>query len=96
MERIKELLEVVRARIPGAALKDAVVSKPLSAGDQHVLVLSEVSFGFAGGTGSGEGSEAGKGPGKGSGSGAGAGGKACPVAVLVVEQGKVRLERIGR
>ncbi len=96
MERIKELLEIVRARIPGAALKDAVVSKPLSAGDQHVLVLSEVSFAFAGGAGGGEGSEAGKGPAKGSGSGVGAGSKASPVAVLVVEQGKVRLERIGR
>jgi uncharacterized spore protein YtfJ len=96
MEQIKKLLEAVRARLSGVALKDAVVSKPLTAGNQHVLVLSEVSFGFGGGSGTGENSESGKGPARGSGGGVFGMGKASPVAVLVVEQGKVRLEKIGR
>ncbi len=94
MEEVKKILAAVRGRLPRAALKDAVVSKPISAGDQHVLVLSEVSIGFGAGGGSGD--ERGKHPGRGTGGGGGGGAKANPVAVLVVDQGKVRLEKIGR
>ncbi len=93
MEVIKKLLELVHERLFSAALKDAVVSKPLSAGDQHVLILSAVSVGF--GAGGGEGENRGKGPAKGTGGGGGGGAKASPVAVLVVDQGKVRIESIG-
>jgi uncharacterized spore protein YtfJ len=94
MEEIKKMLESVRQRLSGAGLKDAVVSKPLTAGDQHVLVLSEVSVMFGGGGGDGENTTEGK-VAKGTGGGSGGLGKASPVAVLVVEQGKVRLEKIG-
>ena len=96
MEPIKKLLEAIQARLSRVALKDAVVSKPLSVAERHVLVLSEVSWGFGGGSGTGENAENHRGPAKGSGGGAGGAAKTSPVAVLVVEQGKVRLERIGR
>lgn len=94
MEEIKRLLDNVRGRLSGTALKDSVVSKPLTAGNQHVLVLSEVSVMFAGGGGTGESRVQGK-DAKGTGGGGGGYSKASPVAVLVVEQGKVRLEKIG-
>lgn len=94
MEEIKKLFEGVRQRLSGAALKDSVVSKPLTAGERHVLVLSEVSVMLGGGGGTGEGAKAGKAA-KGTGGGSGGMGKASPVAVLVLEQGKVRLEKIG-
>jgi len=92
MEQVKAMLDAIRRRLPGAAMKDLVASKPLSVSGQHVLVLSEFSIGFGAGGGSGDG---GKGTGKGTGGGGGGGAKASPVAVLVVEQGKVRLERVG-
>jgi uncharacterized spore protein YtfJ len=93
MEHVRKLLEAVRARLPAGALKDSVASKPLLVGDRHVLVLSEFSIGFGAGGGSGESQE--KSSPRGTGGGGGGGAKASPVAVLVVEQGKVRLERIG-
>lgn len=93
MEHVKKLLEAVRARLPAGAMKDSVASKPLLLADRHVLVLSEFSIGFGAGGGSGE-SQAKSSP-KGTGGGGGGGAKASPIAVLVVEQGKVRLEKIG-
>ena len=94
MEEIKKLFEAVRQRMSGTALKDAVVSKPLTAGERHVVVLSEVTLMFAGGGGTGEGTTAGKAA-KGTGGGSGGMSKASPVAVLVVENGKARIEKIG-
>ncbi|MBI5548632.1 MAG: hypothetical protein HY901_32525 [Deltaproteobacteria bacterium] len=94
MDEIKKLFEAVRQRLSGGALKDAVVSKPLSAGERHVLVLSEVSLMFGGGGGTGEATTAGK-PAKGTGGGGLGMSKASPVAVLVVENGKARIEKIG-
>lgn len=94
MEGVKKILDVVRGRLSRAALKDVVVSKPISAGDRHALVLSAVSFGFGAGGGSGD--EKGKRAARGSGAGGGGGAKASPLAVLVVDAGKVRLEKLGR
>ncbi len=94
MEGVKTILDVVRGRLSRAALKDAVVSKPISVAERHAVVLSEVSYGFAAGGGSGD--EKGKRASRGSGAGGGGGVKASPVAVLVVDGGKVRLERLGR
>ncbi len=93
MEHVKKLLEAVRGKLPAGTMKDSVASKPLSVGDRHVLVLSEFSIGFGAGGGSGESQE--KRGAKGTGGGGGGGARASPIAVLVVEQGKVRLERIG-
>lgn len=93
MENVKAMLEAIRKRLPGAAMKDLVASKPLSVNGQHVLVLSEFSIGFGAGGGSGDGGE--KAAARGSGGGGGGGARSSPVAVLVVDQGKVRLEKIG-
>jgi uncharacterized spore protein YtfJ len=93
MDGVKRILDVVRGRLSRAALKDVVVSKPISVAERHVLVLSEVSYGFGAGGGSGD--EKGKRASRGSGAGGGGGAKASPVAVLVVDGGKVRLEKLG-
>jgi uncharacterized spore protein YtfJ len=93
MEGVKRILDVVRGRLSRVALKDVVVSKPISVAERHVLVLSEVSYGFGAGGGSGD--EKGKKASRGTGVGGGGGAKASPVAVLVVEGGKVRVEKLG-
>jgi len=93
MEGVRKILDVVRGRLSRAALKDVVVSKPISVGERHVLVLSEVSYGFGAGGGSGD--EKGKKATSGTGVGGGGGAKASPVAVLVVDGGKVRVEKLG-
>jgi uncharacterized spore protein YtfJ len=98
MEHVGRFMAVVRGKLAPAALKDAVVSKPLSAGEQHVLVLSEVSVAL--GAGGGTGTDAGRrsrdgGAAQGTGGGSGGGAKARPVAVLVVERGEARLEILG-
>ncbi len=94
MESVKRILDAVRGRVSPAALKDAVVSRPISVAERHALVLSEVSYGFGAGGGSGD--EKGKRASRGSGTGGGGGARAKPVAVLVVDGGKVRLEPLGR
>jgi uncharacterized spore protein YtfJ len=88
------MLDVVRGRVSPAALKDVVVSKPISVGERHVVVLSAVSYGF--GAGGGAGDDGGKRAARGSGGGGGGGARSRPVAAVVVEGGKVRLERLGR
>jgi uncharacterized spore protein YtfJ len=94
MEQIKTLFEAFRAKLSGFAMKDAVASKPLSAGNRHVIVLSEVTLAFGGGGGSGEASPNGKSPSKGQGGGSGGAAKASPVAVLVIDNGVVRVETL--
>ena len=72
-----------------------MVGKPVSVGDRHVVALCELSLAFGGCGGSG-GFDVKPGKArKGVGGGAGGGAKAKPVAVLVVEGGKARLERLG-
>ena len=95
MEQIKTLFDVIRSRFSTSTVKDSVASKPISAGDRHVLVLSEiaVSFGAGGGTGETSGGEkASQAPAKGTGGGAGGAAKASPVAIVVIENGAVRVE----
>jgi uncharacterized spore protein YtfJ len=93
MEGVKRILDVVRGKLSRTALKDVVVSKPISVAARHVVVLSEVSYGFGAGGGSGD--EKGKRASRGSGVGGGGGAKASPVAVLVVDGDKVRVEKLG-
>ncbi len=95
MEQIKTLFDVIRSKFSTSAVKDSVASKPISAGDRHVVVLSEiaVSFGAGGGTGETSGGEkTSQAPAKGTGGGAGGAAKASPVAILVIENGVVRVE----
>ena len=89
------MFEAVASRLKAMTLRNAVVAKPISVGNRHVLTLCELSIGYGGIGGSGEGQEDGEGRGQGTGGGAGGRARACPVAVLVVEDGKVRLEHLG-
>jgi uncharacterized spore protein YtfJ len=70
-----------------------VVSKPLAAGDQQILVLSDVRVAL--GAGGGTGANAAKRVASGTGGGSGGAAKARPVAVLVVDKGEVRIEPLG-
>ncbi len=96
MKHVKDIFAAVSERVTQLAKGNAVVAKPISVGDRHVLTLCELSLGFGGMGGSGEGKEEGQGDGKGTGGGAGGGAKASPVAVLVIEDGKVRIEHLGQ
>jgi len=96
MEHIKELFKVLGQHFEKLAKANAVVAKPISMGDRHIVPLCELSLAFGGGGGAGEiAPGGGKEPQKGVGGGAGGGAKASPIAVLVIEGGKARLERIG-
>ena len=96
MEHVTNLIGLLSDRLKKAASANAVVAKPVSVGDRHIVPLCELSLSFGGGGGDAEGSAKGRETGKGTGAGAGGGAKASPVAVLVVEGNDVRLEKIGR
>ncbi len=93
MEQVTRLMAVVRSVLSRTALKDAVVSRPLVAGERQVVVLSDVSVAL--GAGGGTGANAAKRMQSGSGGASGGGARARPVAVLVVDKGDVRIEPLG-
>lgn len=93
MEQVTRLMAVVRSVLSRTALKDAVVSRPLVAGERQVVVLSDVSVGL--GAGGGTGASAAKRMQNGSGGASAGGARARPVAVLVVDKGDVRIEPLG-
>jgi len=96
MEKVKELLETLSKSLDRLSAGDAVVAKPISIGDRHVLPLCELKLAWAAGGGEGEGADnTGKGSGSGSGGAGGGGAQANPVAVVVIEDGKVRIEALG-
>lgn len=98
MKHVKEIFAAVSDRVTRLAKGNAVVAKPISVGDRHIIPLCELSVGFGGGGGVGEGEpiKPGDKPTAGTGGGAGGGAKASPVAVLVIENGKVRIEHLGQ
>ena len=96
MDKIRELFLSISERLTALARGNAVVAKPLSVGDRHIVPLCELSLAFGGGGGGGEGPESGPEAGGGTGGLSGGAAKASPVAILVVDDGKVRLERVGR
>lgn len=97
MQHVKKLLETLSERFDDLAKGNAVVAKKVSVGDRHVIPLCELSLGFGGGGGTGEGSDEDEslGSGKGSAEGGGGGAKATPVAVIIVDGGKVRIQSLG-
>ncbi len=95
MRQVKEMFEAVAGRLKAMALRNAVVAKPISVGQRHVVTLCELSVGYGGMGGQGEGEEEGQGGGRGHGGVAGGRAAACPVAVLIIEGGKVRVEHLG-
>jgi uncharacterized spore protein YtfJ len=97
MDNVTQLLVRLTARLRELAAGNAVVAKKVSVGDRHVIPLCELSLGFGGGGAQGEGTDPNnaEGGGRGTAGGAGGGAKASPVAVIVVEDGKVRIESLG-
>lgn len=94
MEDGQGVLKKMVARLESLAQGSAVVAKPISVGDLHVVTLCELSLGFGGGGGGGETLTDDKGKVGGSGSGGGGGVSVSPLAVLVVEGREVRLESL--
>jgi uncharacterized spore protein YtfJ len=93
MEQLKQLLTGLSSKLESLARANAVVAKPISVADRHVVPLCELGLAFGGAGGTGEGDEQGSGEGgKGTGAAAGGAAKAVPVAVLVVENGQVHIE----
>ncbi len=102
MKQVKEMVEKLLEKLEALARDNAVVAKPVSMGDRHVVPLCELGMGFGGGGGSGEGGceegkdNTGSAPhGKGEGGGGGGGAKVSPVAVFIVDGDKYRLESFG-
>lgn len=94
MENLKQLISALSGKLEGLAKGSAVVARPISVADRHVVPLCELGLAFGGGTGTGEGDEAGGDGGKGTGGAAAGGAKATPVAILVIEDGQARIELI--
>jgi uncharacterized spore protein YtfJ len=95
MKHVEEILESLSGQLRTLAQGNAVVAKPLSVGDKHVIPLCQLSMGLGAGGGIGEGEAddaAGYAGGKGVGGGAGGGAKVAPVAVVVVDGDEVRIE----
>ena len=85
MKHVHELFAAVSARLAALTKRNAVVARPVSVGDRHLLTLCELKLGFGGGGGVGEGGDPGSGEGKGEGGGAGGGARATPVALATAE-----------
>jgi uncharacterized spore protein YtfJ len=97
MNEVKSVISMIGDRLKKMAQSNAVVSRPISFGDRHVLPLCELSLGFGGGGGSGE--EAGNGDqsgGQGTGGGTAGSARATPVAVIVIDGQDVRIESLGK
>jgi uncharacterized spore protein YtfJ len=97
MNDINDVITMIRDRLKKLAQSNAVVSKPISIGDRHVLPLCELGMGFGGGGGTGE-DTGDKAQNKGQGTGGGTAGsaKATPIAVVVVDGNQVRIEALGK
>ena len=96
MEYLKSLIGQLSERLKKVAASNAVVARPVSVGDRHIVPLCELGLSFGGAGGGGEGKRRKGDAGTGMGAAAGGGVKASPVAVLVVEGDHVRLESVGR
>lgn len=95
MTHVTQILSKLTTRLRELANGNAVVAKQVSVGDRHVIPLCELSLGFGGGGGQGEGSESGGSEaGQGAAGGAGGSAKASPVAVIVVDGGRVRIQSL--
>ncbi|MCB9727145.1 MAG: hypothetical protein H6746_01545 [Deltaproteobacteria bacterium] len=91
MGEMDQLLERLGARLKEMARANAVVGETISVGGRHAVPLCELNLAIGGGTGQGE---EGGATGSGMGGGAGGGAKATPVAVIVVEGGRARVQML--
>ena len=96
MKHVTQLISQLTERLTKLAKDNATVAKKVEVGNRAIIPLCEVSMGFGGGGGAGEGAEGdSEASGSGTGGGAGGGTKVMPVAVIVVDDGKVRIEKLG-
>ena len=95
MKQLKALMAAVGDRLSALVKRNAIVARPISVGERHVLTLCELRLGLGGGGGEGEGTEGEGASGKGTGYGAGGAARATPVAVIIIEGGKARVESLG-
>ncbi len=96
MKDAEQLFESVAPKLEALVKSNAVVGSTITVDGRHAIPLVELSLSLAGGGGEGEGDDPDTGAhGKGHGGGAGGGAKATPVAVLVVENGEVRINPLG-
>ncbi|TNF30256.1 MAG: hypothetical protein EP329_14005 [Deltaproteobacteria bacterium] len=95
-QQVKALFGTVTERLKLLTRRNAVVSKPVSVGDRHIITLCELRLGFGAGGGQGEGDDGSASVGKGTGGAAGGMARATPVAVLVIDNGKARLETLNQ
>ena len=84
---LKENIEAIVSRLENLITTKTVVGEPIVSGNTTIIPIMSASFGF--GSGSGEGSDPGKGAGKGGGGGAGA--KVSPTALVVIQEGEVKV-----
>jgi uncharacterized spore protein YtfJ len=93
MEFVKDIMADLNRNLAKLAEDNAVVGRAVSVGDRHAVTLCEITIAFGGGAGSGQGSvEERIKPSGMRGQGAGGAAKTRPVAVLVIDGDKVRLE----
>jgi len=83
---LKENIEAIVSRLEKLITTKTIVGDPIVSGNTTIVPIMSASFGF--GSGSGEGSDP-KGAGKGGGGGAGA--KVNPTALVVIQEGEVKV-----
>lgn len=91
MSKVKDMEEVVLESLERLISGNAVTARPISVGNRHVLTLCELSLGWGGASAEGEGGDA-ENRGRGIGGGGGGAAKAEPVAMIIIDNGEVRLE----
>lgn len=92
MDDVKDLLKTTLEELEKVLSARTVVGEPISVNGSTMIPLSSIGFGFGAGGGSGtapKGEAA-----EGAGAGTGGGGGVKPVAVIIVDEGGVRLETI--
>ena len=60
MDSVKNIITLLSERLKVVAAANAVVAKPVSVGDRHVVPFCEIGLSFGGGGGSGEGEATGR------------------------------------
>lgn len=83
----KENIEALVAKLEDLITTKTIVGDPIVSGNVTIIPIMAASFGF--GLGNGEGPDAVKGGGKGSGGGGGGGIK--PVALIILQEGDVKV-----
>lgn len=106
MKEFNAMFMDLLTKLKSMAKNNAVVAKPISVGDKHVIPLCELRTGFGGGGGHGEGgslnlkesldSDAVGGKGHGQGQGVGGGASVTPVASIIVDGDDVTVKLFER